>query len=277
MATTARVSPAQKVFYAAVAVLALWVGAWGYLAPAHVDWALPWIVPPLHARFLGAMYLSGATFMAGALLARQWPAIRVVVPMISVWTGLLFVVSLLYLPEFDWRRQQVWIWFAAYLVYPLIAAWITWRMRAVTERGAGPPSPSALRLYLLIQGTIVTSLALGLLLFPQAAVALWPWRITPLLAQLYSAPFLSYGLGSLYAAQQAAYSEVRVFLAGTLVFAGGVLLGSLLHLPTFSAFDLADWLWFVGFGVATGALGAWCALPLAWRPGHHAPAHGGAA
>jgi hypothetical protein len=271
VATTARVSPAQKVFYAAVGTLALWVGAWGYLAPAHVDWALPWIVPPLHARFLGAMYLSGATFMAGALLAQQWSSIRVVVPMISIWTGMLFIVSLLYLPEFDWRRQQVWIWFTAYLAFPLTAAGIAWRMRAVTDRGNGPPSPSTLRLYLLIQGTVVTSLALGLLFFPQAAVALWPWRITPLLAQLYSAPFLSYGLGSLYAAQQPTFAEVRIFLAGTLVFVGGVLLGSLLHLPTFAAFDLADWLWFVGFGVATGALVAWCALPLTWRQRHFAP------
>jgi hypothetical protein len=271
------------VFYAAVGALALWVGAWGYFAPAHVDWALPWKVPALHARFLGAMYLSGATFMAGALLAQRWAAIRVVVPMISIWTGLLFVVSLFYLPEFDWSRPQVWIWFAAYLVYPLIAAWIAWRQRAVTGRAPGPASPSALRLYLLIQGTVVTSLAFGLLLFPQAAVVIWPWQITPLLAQLYSAPFFSYGLGSLYAAQQAAYSEVRVFLIATLVFAGGVLLASFIHLPTFSAFDLADWLWFLGFGVATGALGAWCALPLFWPQPHHvpeataAPAHRGTA
>jgi hypothetical protein len=51
--------------------------------------------------------------MLGALLARRWSSIRVVVPMISVWTGMLFIVSLFHLPEFDWSRPQVCIWFAA--------------------------------------------------------------------------------------------------------------------------------------------------------------------
>ena len=60
----------QRVYFAAVGLLALWVGVWGYFIPSHADVALPWLVPPLHARFLGAIYLSGATFMVGSLLAR---------------------------------------------------------------------------------------------------------------------------------------------------------------------------------------------------------------
>ena len=58
----------QRLYFAAVATLALWVGLWGTLAPTRMDVAIPWLVPPLHARFLGAMYLSGATFMVGATL-----------------------------------------------------------------------------------------------------------------------------------------------------------------------------------------------------------------
>lgn len=255
---------AHKAFYAAVGLLAVWVGGWGYFAPAQADAALPWLVPPLHARFLGAMYLSGTTFMLGAILARTWSSIRVVVPMISVWTGTLFVVSLVHLPDFDWSRSQVWIWFAAYLAYPLIAAWIAW-MRASPDRGSGPALPASLRTYLTIQGTIVTILALVMLLLPGLAVQFWPWPITPLLAHLYSAPFLSYGVGSLYAARQSAYSEVRIFLAAILVFVAGVLLASYLHLPLFSAADLTDWLWFFSFAGATLALGAWIVLPLIRR------------
>ena len=82
----------QRVYFAAVGLLALWVGVWGYFIPSHADVALPWLVPPLHARFLGAIYLSGATFMVGCLLARQWAEVRVVLPMIALWTGLLLLV-----------------------------------------------------------------------------------------------------------------------------------------------------------------------------------------
>ena len=257
------VSRGQKVFYVAVGVLAAWVGAWGFFAPANVDWALPWIVPPLHARFLGAMYLSGATFMVCALFARRWSTIRVIVPMISIWTGTLLLVSLLYLPAFDFSRHQVWIWFAAYLVYPLVAAWIAWRKRREVEPGPGPAVPGALRRYLVVQGVIVTLLAVVLLVLPFLAVPVWPWTITPLLTQLYGAPFLAYGLGSLYAARQHASADVRVFLVGTGVFAIGVLLASVQHLALFSSANIATWVWFGGFGLASLVL---VAASVALRP-----------
>jgi hypothetical protein len=219
------------------------------LAPARVDQAIPWLIPPLHARFLGAVYFSGATLMIGALCARAWSSVRVVVPIIGVWTGGLGVVSLLNLPAFDFARHQTWVWFAAYLTYPLIAAWIAWRMRQNHDRGGGPPNPAALRAYLTAQG-IVLALAGGVfLLFPQAATTVWPWAITSLLAQLYGAPILAYGLGSLYAARQRTFVEVEIFLLATCVLAIGVLLASALHLALFTAASAATWVWFLGFGV----------------------------
>jgi hypothetical protein len=271
----AAVSRGQKLLYGAVFVLAAWVGAWGFFAPAQVEWALPWPVPPLHARFLGAMYFSGATFMVGALLARHWSSIRVVVPMISLWTGTLFVVSLFYLPTFDFGRPQAWIWFAAYVVFPIAAAWIAWRMRSNADRGGGPSLPAGLRAYLTLQGAAVTLLAAGLLLFPGTAVRLWPWAISPLLTQMYGAPFLSYGLGSLYAARQSTRSEVLLFLVGTLVFAVGVLVASVLHLSLFAPASPSARVWFGGFGLAALALAAWSLPPLWYRRDHNAVASAG--
>ena len=48
---------------------------------------MPWTVPQLHARFIGAMYLSGMVFMIGCLLARSVREVRIVVPMAAIWTG----------------------------------------------------------------------------------------------------------------------------------------------------------------------------------------------
>jgi hypothetical protein len=42
------VSRNQKIFFAAVGALALWVGLWGFFIPTHVDKAIPWLVPFLH-------------------------------------------------------------------------------------------------------------------------------------------------------------------------------------------------------------------------------------
>jgi hypothetical protein len=250
-----QVARRHRIYFAAVGLLALWVGVWGYFIPGHVDVALPWLVPPLHARFLGAMYLSGTTFMVGCLLARQWAEVRVVLPMIAIWTGMLLVVSLLHLGEFNPAVPPTYVWFAAYLIYPLIAVWLAWRHRhAAGPAGGAEALPLVVRLYLLAQGGVVTLLALALLLAPGVLATVWPWKITPLLAQLYSAPFLSYGLGSLLLATRRTWLETRIALAAMWVFALGVLLASLIHNALFALSSPATWLWFASFVVATLAL-----------------------
>jgi hypothetical protein len=97
------------------------------------------------------------------------------------------------------------------------------------------------------QGSVATLLALGLLVAPSFMTTIWPWAITPLLAQLYSAPFLAYGIGSLYAARQRTWGEVRIVVTTVLVFALGVLVASSLHANLFNPHGLAAWLWFGGF------------------------------
>ena len=43
---------------------------------------------------------------------------------------------------------------------------------------------------------IVTLLVLMLFIFPGLMSSLWPWKVTPLPAQMYAGPLLSYGGGS---------------------------------------------------------------------------------
>ena len=44
---------AHRLVYVLGVALAGRVGAFGTFAPEHVDWALPWLLPPLHARSSG--------------------------------------------------------------------------------------------------------------------------------------------------------------------------------------------------------------------------------
>lgn len=246
----------QKIYFAAVGLLALWVGAWGYFIPERVDKAIPWLVPPLHARFLGAMYLSGTAFMVAGILSRYYAEVRVTVRMIVIWTGMLFIVSLFYLGEFDYSRKQVWIWFGAYIIYPLIGLWLMWKYHNLDERLDGHALSAGARVYLMAQGIVVTVLSLTLLLVPDLMVNIWPWEITRLLAQIYSAPFLAYGLNSLIVSREQTWPEVRVAVIGIFVFALGVLLASFIHRTLFSTSNTSTWLWFGGFSFATLFLGA---------------------
>ena len=61
------VTRAHRVYFAFVGAFALWVGVWGYFVPSEISRAIPWQVSPLHARFIGAMYLSGMVLMGLSL------------------------------------------------------------------------------------------------------------------------------------------------------------------------------------------------------------------
>jgi hypothetical protein len=246
----------ERIYFAAVGLLALWVGFWGYFVPSEVERAIPFSVPPLHARFLGAVYLSGLTIMIGGLLARSWREIRLVPILTALWTGGLCVISLFYLDRFDFATPQPWVWFAAYVSYPLIALGLAWRHRRV-ESEAAPAAevPAWARRYLVGQGIVLVTVALGLLLAPGAMADVWPWPIDRLLAQIYSAPLLAYGVGSVLLTRQRTLIEVRVVVAGLLVFTAGVLLASIIHRELFSAGDVEDVLWFALLVVANAMLG----------------------
>ena len=249
------VTRSERIYFAAVGVLALWVGFWGYVLTSEVERAIPFSVPPLHARFLGAVYLSGLVIMVGGLLARSWREIRLVPILTALWTGGLCVISLFHLDRFDFATPHPWVWFAAYVIYPLIAIGLAWRHRHVESGAAAAEVPAWARRYLVGQGIVLTVLAIGLLLAPGAMADVWPWPIDRLLAQIYSAPLLAYGVGSVLLARQRTLLEVRVVVAGMLVFTAGVLLASIIHRGLFSAGDVEDLLWFGLLVVANAMLG----------------------
>jgi hypothetical protein len=247
-------NPYQRALFGTVLLFASWVAAWGWLYPAEFGRALPFNAPPLHARFLGAMYLSGATFMLLATIARRWSEIRVATAILAIWTGVLGVISYLHLAVFDWSRDPTWYWFVAYIGFPLLACWVAWCPHGERSEVASPPLPLPARGILLAIALAGTTLGLALLFAPRFMVTLWPWAVSPLLAHIYSAPFLAFGLGCLYAAAQRTWLEARIAAAGTFVFAIGVLVASWLHVGLFNFGLPSVWAWFGGFALVALAL-----------------------
>lgn len=254
----------QRIYLGAVAALALWVGFWCYFIPTRSASAIPWQVPTLCATFLGAMYLSGAILNAMGMCARRWVDVRVIMPMIAMWTGGLFIISLFYLPLFDFTRPQVWIWFGAYILYPLIALGLMWTHRRQNSSYPleEPLLPKWVRRYLRTQGSLIVILGLGLLLAPKTLLLLWPWHTGKLMLQLYSAPLLTYGVGSFLFARQHTWSEIRLGLVAIGVFTGAELGASIFYHTMLDGSPLSIALWFVWLSVTTvmSALLSWIAF-----------------
>src|ERR1044071_6666039 len=94
-----RMSPitsGQRIFFAVICAAALLVAILGLFNPAYLASMFTWLVlPPLHARFVGAIYLCGAVFMAGCLFAKRQAEVR--------WAGMLSIISLLNIAVFDFH------------------------------------------------------------------------------------------------------------------------------------------------------------------------------
>ena len=246
----------HRIYFVAVGVFALWVGLWGYLVPSEIARAIPWMVPPLHARFLGAMYLSGMVLMFGSRLAQQRAEVRIGLIMASVWTGMLLLVSLLHLAEFNFARPPVWFWFFAYIVFPIVGAWLAWRDRDVRFTVATTPLASWIRVFALVLGIVSGTLALLLFLAPASMASQWPWKIPVLLAQLYSGPFLSFGIGSILISWCGNWQQARWPIWSTATFTALVLLASILHRGLFAVGSTSAIVWFGGFTLALLGLAA---------------------
>ncbi len=253
---TVLITTRQRVYLACVAILGLWVGVFCYFVPTLSDWGIPWLLPPLCATFLGSMYLSGGAITLSCMRSRRWSEIRAVMPMIAIWTGGLTVVSLFYLPAYDWAKTQVWVWFGAYISFPLIAMGLMWRHRAAKDNSsAGEPQIEKwVKAYLIAQGTMLTVVSLALLFAPGLMQSLWPWKTGLMMLQLYSAPFLSYGLGSFILARQRNWSEIRNAVMGMSIFMGGELAASLRFRFLFDGAPFSIALWFGALTAASGVL-----------------------
>ena len=236
-------------YFAVVGLFALWVGAWGYFVPGEVERALPWPVPPLHARFIAAIYLAGLVAMVASLFTRDLAAVRIPIALAALWTGALLLVSLLHLGAFDFAKPQVWFWMGAYAIFPLWGAWLYFRAGAAATARPRPPD-----LALVALAALCLLPAATLLLAPALMIRLWPWPLPPLLASIYAGPFFAYGIAALMLAREAAPAARRIVLASMLAFALLAVLASLLH-PRLFHFDApAAWLWFGALLTAAGVL-----------------------
>jgi len=247
----ARVGLAFRLWFAVVGLFALWVGVWGYLAPAEVGRALPWTVPPLHARFIASMYLAGFVAMAASLFAPRLADVRIAVALATLWTGALMLVSLLRLAQFDFAKPQVWFWMGAYALFPLAGAWLYFgagAARAAVPRRRDP--------WLVALGAASLLLAAALFTVPaHISAGVWPWPVSALLAHIYAGPFFAWGVCALMLAREAVPEARRIVLVSLLCFALLALLASLLHLPLFRFGGAAAWVWFAALS-GTAAIAA---------------------
>jgi hypothetical protein len=209
----------------------------GLFSPANIPF--PVAVSPLNARFIGALYLAAAVGMILSAVGEDLADIRIFLFAFAVIALLVLLVTFAYWSDFAAKRIPV-IWLATYIVDPVAAA-----AALLTLRPLRPARPGAHRLtpLFVLEGGILGLVGIVLLGLPGFGTLIWPWKINPLLAQVYGAFLLAFAVGALLSAREGRPAAILPTVASTTALAALTLIASLLHLDRFAP-GLSNGVWF---------------------------------
>jgi hypothetical protein len=270
--TTLRtLSAPMRWLFRIVSGLALVTGFSLYVLSERTDHFFSWtIASPVTAAFFGACFWTASvlTFLA----ARQavWTSARIAAPVTFSFTVLTLIATLLHLDKFHFQspdavaRGAAWVWMTLYVtVPPITLALFAWQLRAPgKEPERSRPLPRWLRSALGFNAVVMVICGLALFFVPQAAV-IWPWKLTPLTAQVTGGWLLAIG----GAAAQTWWENDWSRAAIALISYGALGVLQVLALARYAAQvnwgSPGAWLYTI-FVLSVAVIGVMC-WPMAWR------------
>lgn len=222
-------APGMRWLLFTAAVLVLLAGLQLFVFTGRTDTYFAWtIINPLAAAFLGAAYWASVAIEALASQQPIWANARIAVPAVLVFTVLTLAATLLHLDKFHLgdpfppaTRIVTWAWIAVYVLVPLLMLIVL--VTQARTPGRDPPRSAMLPGWVcgVLAGQAAALLGLGVALFsaPGQAAQLWPWQLTPLLAQATGAWLISLGVAAAHALLERDAQRLRPAAVGYVLLA----------------------------------------------------------
>ena len=239
-----------------------------FLFPEKTDVYFSWTInPPLTAAFLGAGYL--ASFLLEFLSAREtiWARARAAVPGVWTFTFLTLIITLVHLERFHFDSPRfvtqagTWVWLAIYIGVPL-AMGVLWAAQ-IRQPGVDPPRRAPLagwmRAALVVQGTALLLVGSAMILLPEVAIPLWPWKLSVLTSQAVGAWGVGIGVLALQASWENDLWRLRPFVVSYALY-GALQVINLLRYPNaleWSDFSAVAYAIFLVSVLLAGGYGTW--------------------
>jgi len=210
-------------------VLVLLAGIQLFVFTGHTGQFFAWTIGnPLAAAFLGAAYWAAVPIEALAARQALWANARIAVPAVLVFTVLTLAATLTHLSRlhlgagFATGTQIVTVaWIAIYVLVPALLVILL----AVQVRtpGVDPPRsvglPAWLYVVLVVQAIVLLGLGIALFAAPGQAAPLWPWKLTPMMAQATGAWLISLGVAAGHALAERDARRLRPAAVGYILLA----------------------------------------------------------
>ena len=218
-------------------------GATLFLFPRASAALWPWPLPPLAARFMGALFVGGAVCSLVCLRAPTRRDTFVLVWLalgdaLIVLTGLLAIAGV--------GRTAALVGFLVF--FAALASLLC--LAALTGEGAAssPPLPAALlrllRGFFAIHLLVVLPVGVVMFFAPAWAQPLWPWKMTPLNIRLIGSFFFGAAFISTWALGESSAQSLRAVLALYTTFASLATLAALMHFGLFDPARITTWAFF---------------------------------
>lgn len=222
------------------------VAAFGLLSPKAFDEAFTWaVLPPLHARFVGALYLWGTIVLAVAAVTRRrsvwWP----IAVGAAIFTTSMLVLTVWNSNAFDWSKTPVKVWVIAYILFPIMTIPFAWRFRHADPDDRDEPLPIGLAVMLRVVAVALALVGIALLVARRPMAERWPWPVSNGVAQFYGGPFITIAWCA-WAFSRRPRRDIRGFAVALGVLGAVVIAISMLHRSLFNTGRLSTWVWFVG-------------------------------
>jgi hypothetical protein len=264
-----RVLPATRVLGAVIVPFLAVAFALLYLFPDDTRHWFAWeIHPRMTPLLMGSGYIAGAYFFARVVTERLWHRVHLGFLPITAFTVFMAIATFDHLDRFDEDHVAFWIWLVLYLATPVLVP-LAWLRNRATDPGTPepgePPLPPRVRSVLLAAGAAQTAVALVLLVSPSTMIDVWPWKLTPLTAQVLGGWFALPGVTELMMGLDGRWSAIRITLESQLIGIALILLGAA---RAWDDFDHSDALSYVFVGGLALLFAGLLALELRMRSGH---------
>src|SRR5215471_2069316 len=197
-----------------VAIIPFLIVAFAVLYPFPGDtgrlFAWP-VKPTLTPMVLASVYLGGAYFFFRAATASHWHTVKGGFVPVGTFATLMGVATILHWDKFSHSHVAFWLWAGLYFTTPFLVFWVWWanRRQDVPATSAEVLIPVGASRTIALLGALSGLTALFLFLLPGRAIAVWPWPLTPLTAQVMGAIF-ALGIAGLGTLADRRWSSARV-------------------------------------------------------------------
>jgi peptidoglycan/LPS O-acetylase OafA/YrhL len=242
-----RVLPATR--WAALVVFMILVPAvivlWGTPGETADRWA--WAIKPdLMAMFLGAGYGAGAYFFWRTFRAERWHPSSAGVLGAAVFATVMLAATLIHWERFNHGDA------------PFLAAFALWLRNRATDSGQPDPGEPLLAPGVLLAarafGLVTLTAAMIFFVFPDTAIDVWPWQLTPLTSRVLASFMAQVATGALVLSTDRRWSAWRLIVETFFVATALLLIGAARGWSDFDEGDLTTYAYIGGLSIACAAL-----------------------